>query len=161
MWETHTCLPWLWTDKTRTEWKCSRQRSTWTWWVCSCTCHACARVCVKIWAVSQSSDLTASIIASFLSRCSPSTWQALVCSFSCFSLPKEEASCGTCFFLRLIYLLHIWKSWHNLAGAHNRAKFWLMEGRVGWMASIVLCWVCCTPKMTHLVTMFNRTWFFR
>lgn len=26
---THTSLPWLWTDKTRTEEKCSRQRSTW------------------------------------------------------------------------------------------------------------------------------------
>ncbi len=71
------------------------------WWVCSCACHACARVCVKIWAVSQSSDLTASIIALFLSWCSPSTWQALVCSFSCFSLPKEKASCGTCFFSAL------------------------------------------------------------
>lgn len=96
---THTCLPWLWTDKTRTERKCSRQRSTWA--VMSlqlCVPRLCKSVSENLGCIPEQSSSSFYYCFVFIMMLTVNMASARLFSFSCFSLPKEEASCGACFF---------------------------------------------------------------
>lgn len=100
---THTSLPWLWTDKTRTERKCSRQRSSHgsvrvMMSLQLCVPRLCKSVSENLGCIPEQQPNSFCYCLVFIAKAAVNMASARLFSFSCFCFPKEEASCGSCFF---------------------------------------------------------------